>query len=681
MRKTVDKKACKEFADPELKFNLDSGILYLENITYIIRTAIKNIAGRRTLILYLYDRKKLLEMDWRPVITVFQISTDHQSLVREENGEQKWHSAVLSRLISDGYYTVKHNAFYSLKDQKRVFSFCGKHGFSGEDALEHYQQKILNARKERRVKKRELAIKRVMDTVPKLTRREQNWLDDTLIPKYIFYTYQPRKKPADAFCTACGQTVELASAKHNQAGVCPRCGKKIVFKARGRQSKVWDRNTAQIFSRTSENGLVLRVIKGEQCISDEGVQIDFRESARYFLEPSREGGEVTAYYDSYDRGTLTTWKAGRRPTFMYQYSFEGDDSGALYTDNLSKMLKGTLWQYSQLETYMAHAKKCNVLTYLLAYRRYPTLEYLIKLGLFHLAEDVVYAWDYGKLCSMDLRERTPEKVLRIPKQYIPLLQKLDADNYSLGVIQCVLNAGRRGDLEEIIAWSKEHEITDLSCHRAAMKYTTPYRWMKYISEQAQKRKKEISSYRRPDFDARIQRTATEYKDYLRMCETCEVDLSSEFDLFPANLQKRHDELMKLSEKKKRDDIDSNIKAQYAFLKKRFGFQKDGFKIVPPRRAADIKKEGSALHHCVGRYAADMAERKTVILFVRQQEAPSKPFFTMEVKNGNVIQLRGLQNCDPTEEVSKFVEKWKKQVLYAPVRLLEPEELAPVAEAA
>ncbi len=124
----------------------------------------------------------------------------------------------------------------------------------------------------------------------------------------------------------------------------------------------------------------------------------------------------------------------------------------------------------------------------------------------------------------------------------------------------------------------------------------------------------------------------------------------------------------------------NIRALFPALEKRFGFQKDGFKIVPPNKATAISDEGAMLHHCVGSYVDRMAEGKTVILFIRQEQEPDKPFFTMEVQNNKVVQLRGFQNSTPPEDVKKFVEVWKKQVLNALVKT-EQQKAEPALKAA
>jgi len=49
MTRKIDKRACRKFALPELEFNLNEGVLHVESCPYIIRTAVRNIAGQRIL--------------------------------------------------------------------------------------------------------------------------------------------------------------------------------------------------------------------------------------------------------------------------------------------------------------------------------------------------------------------------------------------------------------------------------------------------------------------------------------------------------------------------------------------------------------------------------------------------------------------------------------------------------
>ena len=83
---------------------------------------------------------------------------------------------------------------------------------------------------------------------------------------------------------------------------------------------------------------------------------------------------------------------------------------------------------------------------------------------------------------------------------------------------------------------------------------------------------------------------------------------------------------------------------------------DGYLVTFPQR------EGQALHHCVGTYIERVAAKKCLIVFVRRVEEPEKPFVTVEVSNGKIVQIRGERNSDPTKEVKKFVDLWSRKVL-------------------
>ena len=74
----------------------------------------------------------------------------------------------------------------------------------------------------------------------------------------------------------------------------------------------------------------------------------------------------------------------------------------------------------------------------------------------------------------------------------------------------------------------------------------------------------------------------------------------------------------------------------------------------------MKKESDYLHHCVySCYAEDyLVNRKTDILFIRTVSKPEIPFFTVEFKNGMLIQCRGLRNCSYPPEIKAFLEEWQ-----------------------
>ena len=96
------------------------------------------------------------------------------------------------------------------------------------------------------------------------------------------------------------------------------------------------------------------------------------------------------------------------------------------------------------------------------------------------------------------------------------------------------------------------------------------------------------------------------------------------------------------------------------MKERFALTQGGLQIVVPATASAIANEGVKLHHCVGTYIDKVVKGETNILFVRKLDAPSVPYYTMEVgKSGRIVQCRGQNNCGMTEEVKEFVKEFCK----------------------
>jgi hypothetical protein len=102
--------------------------------------------------------------------------------------------------------------------------------------------------------------------------------------------------------------------------------------------------------------------------------------------------------------------------------------------------------------------------------------------------------------------------------------------------------------------------------------------------------------------------------------------------------------------------------RYKALQK-FCWASDGLEIHPARSQEEMIREGQLLHHCVARYAADHANGKTAILFIRRSMDPETPFFTLELdeQTGKVCQNRGKRNCDRTKEVEAFEKAWLEYI--------------------
>lgn len=123
MTRKIDKRACRKFALPELEFNLNEGVLHVESCPYIIRTAVRNIAGQRILMLYIYQREHILTGSINPRWVMFQSRDDFATLSLRENASATWQCSMLDSLDRIYRFDTKC-AFYRQQDEARATRFC-----------------------------------------------------------------------------------------------------------------------------------------------------------------------------------------------------------------------------------------------------------------------------------------------------------------------------------------------------------------------------------------------------------------------------------------------------------------------------------------------------------------------------------------------------------------------------
>jgi hypothetical protein len=657
----LNKRELRKHADPGLNFSPGNGLLYADAIDCILRSAVKNIAGRRVLLLYAYRRKSVAAGDFVPLYTVFQVKEDYATLEHMAGGALKWRSASLWNLLRIDHTCMKC-AFYTQKDEQRITRFCGIPEKTGRDAVEALQEKIMAARLEKRLIARERKIVERMKSLRALPRDMASWLHCEALPAYIFYKYHRGSKPMAGYCTACRNDVSVSGAKHGKNGVCPRCGRAVVYKAEGRAVNVWDRVTAQTLERTGDNELVLRIIKAHRSYRDyRNPKTEVWENARFFIRWDAAGAvAVENYYYSYGEKLLTNWKRGYRPQFSHwQTNFEADICGYLYNKNLGAALRGTPWQYSQLGAfYFKDPTPLEVMPYMNAYTRYPFIEYLVKLGLMKLTVDVVY--NRNSLPAVNIEGKNLREILGVGTEDLPLLQRLDADRRQLELYKALKQQGLRCD-ETLLRWYAERKIHNKDDVLYPLRYMTALKLMRYAEEQFEHLKGEKTRYAASRYEV-LGRVLSEYKDYLRMGRGLDYDLTSSFVLFPRDLKQAHDQAVALYDEHKAAIYNKLILAAYQPLLERYGFTKYGFTMLPPKSAEEIVREGHALHHCVGTYAGRVAKEECIILFLRRADAADEPFVTVELRNGEISQTRGQNNCVPPPEVKKFLELWERQKL-------------------
>ena len=133
-----------------------------------------------------------------------------------------------------------------------------------------------------------------------------------------------------------------------------------------------------------------------------------------------------------------------------------------------------------------------------------------------------------------------------------------------------------------------------------------------------------------------------------------------------DLEDLHDKAIRMQNsayKKQKEMKSQKLLNKYKMTKKKrdelYDFEDDEFIIKMPDTPIDIMEEGKALNHCVGGYMENHVEGKTTILFLRRKNDPETSFYTIEVKNNEVIQIHGKHNrwLGNNPEVIPFMRKW------------------------
>lgn len=660
----INKRECRKYGDPGLTVPASNGLLHAKQIQYIVRTATKNIGGNRILVLYIYDREKAAEQDFQPAFTMFQGKDDFATLARREDGSLVWRTASLDNMNREYNFDGKCT-FYSSRDEGRVTRFCSAAEKGGFTALRILQYKIKAAHElERRHKKQRPTIAR-MRVLASLPRDFKGWIHREVLPHYLFYTYQKGKTLMDGYCTACRHKMQVSTPKHNTEGICPSCKKPVTLKSRGKRGYISDRRTVQILQKINDNELVIRIYK-VYCNfprTEDIPKLSIHEATRIFVR-SDSPGQCTAepYHHSFYTDDLTPWKRGYCPVrYLYQENFGAEVCGHLYHRNLDEVLSGTPWQYSQLKTfYMTYKHEMATEPYLKALIEYPKLEMLFKMGFYHLTCDLIYRDDPTHI--LDCSQKKPYEILQVWPEDVNDLRDNHCRTGELREYQKYRKKGISSKArEEIFSWLNRYNFRDDHDVLVLMPYMTLHKLFRYAEEQftlLHPRKTDSGGSRYES----MSRILDEYRDYLRMCEQQNYDMKSSFVLHPRDLQQAHDRLSariqaKLDAKQRR-----SFMAAYRRIMAHLDFELEGMTIVYPQKPEDIEAEGNKLHHCVGSYASKVAEKKCIILFLRHTAYPEKPFYTIEVRDKAVRQVRGMQNSAPTPEVQQFMTAWENKVL-------------------
>ncbi len=401
--------------------------------------------------------------------------------------------------------------------------------------------------------------------------------------------------------------------------------------------------------------LVIRIIKAYYFYTADTPKAEIYENARQFIWQNTDGEICTEHYYSSNSGIITNWKNGIRPIYMmYQYHFEGDTCGYLYTKNLPEALDGTSWQYCTIvDFYLYFQERIQALPFLRAHIEHPRLEHLCKMGFYNIVSDLSYHSDGHNL---DETQNRTHRILRVASKDVTFLHGLGVDLAVLKTFQLYAGIKNR---QQLLIWQLENDVNrDIL---EILHYMTVHKFTQYMDKQYTFLRLRKTPHKTRRYNA-MQDLVSEYRDYLEICNKLNYDLKNSFILYPKDLQKSHDKAARCLKHKADTKTKREFITIYKSISEQLCFEKDGLKLICPSVPENIIAEGHALHHCIGDYISRVAEKECIILFVRKSSEIDKPYYTVEIRRQEIVQVHGIGNCSMTPEVQAFVEQWKKQVL-------------------
>ena len=278
----------------------------------------------------------------------------------------------------------------------------------------------------------------------------------------------------------------------------------------------------------------------------------------------------------------------------------------------------------------------NLLKYLRLYEKYPQLEMLMKSGLDIYYDSVTILKRIGTdkaFCKWLIRNR---EELKKGCYYVETVMQAYKKGRPLDEIQNFLRMKkslvRNSDFKPIFALFKGKQLDT---------------FLRYLEE------KGVSP--------------RQYLDYLKACIALHLDMTEDKNRFPHDFRRWHDiridqyatakaEADKALKQELYDKFTS-VAEKYLPLQHE---KQSAYICIIAKSPADLVREGTCLHHCVGRmnYDQRFAREESLIFFVRTKEQPDVPFVTLEysLTLHKILQCYGDHNHRPNDDVLRYINK-------------------------
>lgn len=442
-----------------------------------------------------------------------------------------------------------------------------------------------------------------------------------------------KSKKNQCYCTNCKNTF-ISKNKVNQEVKCPNCHNKYLIK-RSNLRHYQFKDYLSILDKVNDT-FIVRYFELKTIIDA------LHEHHSSVVEFAREIPNNNWYRDVFVNERVSKCQGcihichGDSNYFYpvkwreYTRNYSLIDYSIVFPNNIKKLLKNTIYQYSCIWDIAKHCSYIDLPKLISNKHDIGKTELLTKMKLYNLA-----------LRSDEFRSKDSfQEIFGVSKDYYPFMKKNNITYLQLKLLRLLQEKDIKKIkyLQHFVSYGDS--ISDLE---EISNYISLSRFIKY----SKIHHKKVKTYL--------------YKDYLRFAKMLGLDLKNNRYAFPKNLKEEHDKL------EKQYEIQSKVLVQKAIKRRgkelsRYKYKNNKFIILPAPNLKALQDESKQQNNCVRTYAEKYADGTCDIYFMRDIQNPKKSLVTVEVKNNKVVQSRIKNNNDPNEKQLKFLDRWENIIL-------------------
>ncbi len=510
--------------------------------------------------------------------------------------------------------------------------------------------------------------------LPNITEKEIRQMN-TFFQPYIFY-HKISKNETECFCTACNRSfIVNTTLYHKTPEICLHCRTTATAIAAGfSQKDKTETINFVLFKKHKTKDIVYAIClnAGKRYNGDYRNWYNrLRICGKDFLrQPDLECDVLKIY----------VFKPGECRVYRRQYSYHDNKIKWIYTivkKKIPQAFSATMYKPADkiilnkellFKTHLKYYAKAlplalsdRLVEWLNLCSLYPIAEIAAKsksTTIQRIVQDRL-CYDISYLDIVNWKAKKPKDFLKISLNELKEFEQRSNKAYSLKTLEVFARHKKKGE-------KLSFDLCQYECN--LMNYDYNYKEIMKIIDI-----KMLWNYKKRQQKNGTWKGERTYLDYLDHAQKCGYDLAQSNILYPRDIQQAHDDavanwqIVRAEAEKKeaeREALKYGYPERYKKLCKKYAFEYGDLTIVVPKLASEIIDEGRILQHCVGGYASRHIQGKTTILFLRHKNEPEKPYYTIEIDEGErrLIQCHGFKNeweNKKAEEVKAFEKEFAK----------------------